>query len=543
MIKTSKMKNMKSIKLLKIRPQSIILLGILVVIMSCTKDYPNVNTNKTAITSTGPAQLGFFMARAESTAPNSQWNYQVAQNLFSDQYAQYFACEATYFGSDRLVINQSWVGAAFNPMYGTVVPALQTLFASTDSTSAEYQIASIWWVYTFHRVTDYWGPIPYFKAGQSGTTVPYDAQDKIYADFFKRLSTATSILANHTSETPYGSFDLVFGGNVNNWIKFANSLRLRLALRISNVDPTNAKAEAEAAVSGGVMLKSPDDDAFVQRSVVNGDGNGLSIMEWNEFRMSASMESVLKGYKDPRLQIYYMPSTVTGDYEGLRNGLSVKQLTDPSGLNGYAYNSHHGAQWSPPSYIGGVAPNTVTGIGTYLATHQKVMITAESYFLRAEGAIKGWNMGGTAQSLYNAGIANSFLEWGISEDPTSYTNSTNVPIAPNDFLNSPPMTNIPVAFGSTQAIQLEQIATQKWISLYPDGMEGWADYRRSKLVKLYPVANSDNPLITNTSTQWLRRIPFLLSEKQSNAAAVTAAVSLLGSGGDTEMTPLWWDKN
>jgi len=534
---------MKRINILSITP-SAFLFGVLALTVSCTKDFENINTNKNAVATIGPAQLPFLLSQAQSAAPNSQWNYQVAQNLFADQYAQYFACEATYFGSDRLVINQNWVGAAFNPMYNTVAPQLQSIFAATDPTSAEYQIANIWWVYTFHRVTDYWGPIPYFNIGQSGTSVAYDSQDKIYYDFFDRLNTAVTTLNNHTSETPYGSYDLVYGGNVGNWIKFANSLRLRLALRISNVDPARAKTEAEAAVAGGVMTASPGDDALVQRSVKGSDGNGLAIMEWNEFRMSAAMESVLKGYKDPRIAEYYMPSTVTGDYEGLRNGLTSAQLTDPSGLNAAAYNSHHGKRWSPPDYVAGVAPNTVTGVPTYLETSQNIMCTAESYFNRAEGALKGWNMGGTAQTLYETGIKNSFLQWGIAADPASYITSLNVPIAPNDFLNSPPMTNIPVAFGATQAVQEEQIATQKWIAMFPEGMEAWADYRRSKKVKLYPVANSDNPLITNTSTQWLRRIPFLTSEKQSNAAGVQTGYTILsGQANDTEMTPLWWDKN
>jgi len=534
---------MKRIKFLSITP-GLFLVGMLALMVSCTKDFESINTNKNAVAVIGPAQLPFLLSQAQSAAPNSQWNYQVAQNLFADQYAQYFACEATYFGSDRLVINQNWVGAAFSPMYNTVVPQLQSIFTASDPNSAEYQIASIWWVYTFHRVTDYWGPIPYFNAGKSGVSVAYDSQDKIYYDFFDRLNTAVTTLNNHTSETPYGSYDIVFGGDVGKWIKFANSLRLRLALRISNVDPARAKTEAEAAVAGGVMLASPADDALVQRSVKGSDGNGLAIMEWNEFRMSASMESVLKGYQDPRMAEYFMPSTVTGDYEGLRNGLTSAQLTDPGGLNAAAYNSHHGKRWSPPDYIAGKAPNTVAGVGTYLETPQNVMCTAESYFNRAEGALKGWNMGGTAQALYNAGITNSFLQWGISADPTAYINSTNVPIAPNDFLSSPPMTNIPILFGATQAIQEEQIATQKWIAMFPEGMEAWADYRRSKKVKLYPVANSDNSQITNTSTQWLRRIPFLTSEKQSNAAGVETGYTILGGkANDTEMTPLWWDKN
>jgi hypothetical protein len=93
-------------------------------------------------------------------------------------------------------------------------------------------------------------------------------------------------------------------------------------------------------------------------------------------------------------------------------------------------------------------------------------------------------------------------------------------------------------------MELRQIMTQKWLALYPDGMEAWADYRRSHVLPLYAVIHSDNPLITNTSTQYLRRIPFLLSEKETNGGAVAAAVSLLGNGyPDNEMTPLWWDTN
>ena len=528
------MKHMKNIKLISINSLRVFTLASLALVASCTSDFENINTNKNNVATIGPAELPFLLTKAQSAAPGSQWNYQVAQNLFADQYAQYFACEATYFGSDRLVINQNWVGAAFNPMYTDVLPQLQTIFDSTDPTSAEYAIANIWWVYTFNRVKDYWGPIQYFSAGEDLKSVPYDAQDKIYDDFFERLKASTDVLAGKTGEKPYGSYDIVYGGDVNKWIKFANTLRLRLAVRISNVDSGKARTEAEAAVAGGVFTKSPDDDALVQRSLKGDDGNGLAIMQWNEFRMSASMESVLKGYDDPRMTEYFLPSKRNGTYDGLRNGLTTAQQTDKSGLSDADYNSQQGPRWSPAS---------LGGVESYLETPQNVMCTAEAYFLRAEGALKGWNMGGgTAKDYYEAGIKNSFLQWGITADPTAYINSTSTPIAPGDLLNSPPMTNIPVLFGATLAVQEEQIATQKWLALYPDGMEAWADYRRSHKLKLYPTANSDNPLITDPATQWLRRIPFLVSEQQSNAAAVEAAKSLL-NGDDNTQTPLWWDTN
>ncbi len=502
---------------------------------SCTKKFEDINTDKNSVAVIGAAELPFLFSRAQSTATNSQWNYQVAQNLFADQYAQYFACVATYFPSDRLFIRQDWVGAAFNPMYTTVMPQLQSIFEAADKNSAEYAIANIWWVYTFHRVTDYWGPIPYFSAGQAGSAVPYDAQDKIYADFFVRLAESVATLKANTAAKPYGSYDLIYGGSVSKWLKFANTLRLRLAMRISKVDPGTAKTQAEAAVADGVMTDSPGDDALIKRTTKGDDANGLSIMsDWNEFRMSASMESVLKGYNDPRMEAYFLPAVKSGTYEGLRNGLTVSQLTQPANL--HDANSHVGALWASTNYPGGTSG--------YLSSPQNVMASAEAWFLRAEGALLGWNMNGTAKDMYEAGIRASLAQWGVTDAAavTAYVNSTGTPVAPNDFLNSPAMTSIPVKFAGDPATQLEQIMTQKWLALFPDGMEAWADYRRSKVLKLYPVANSENPDITNTTTQWIRRIPFLDSEKENNGDEVTKAVQLLG-GDDKVTTPLWWDKN
>lgn len=515
-------------------------------IVSCTTDFDEINTDPTALSKLDESQLPFLFSKALSSGTNSQWNYQVAQNLFSDQYAQYFACTASSFGSDRLVINQNWVGAAFNPIYTDVVPQLQTIFENSDPASPEYAIANIWWVFAFHRVTDYWGPIPYSQAGVSGETVPYDAQQDIYNDFFARLTAANATLKATSATTAYGgSYDLIYHGDISKWIRFGNTLRLRLAMRISNVDAARAKTEAEAAVAAGVFTTSPDDDALVDRSVNGGDGNGLAIMQWNEFRMSASMESVLKGYADPRMKEYYMPTKTSSDankedpsvpleWHGVRNGLTASQMNIASNLP--SNNSQQGPRFTPASL--GLAG----GVANPLTTRQNVMCTAEAYFLRAEGALKGWNMGGlTAQQYYEAGVEHSFLQWGV-DDASAYLNGTSLPIAPGDALSSPPMTNIPVKWGATQAIQEEQIATQKWIALFPDGYEGWADYRRSHKVKLYPAANSDNPLITDPSTQWLRRIPFLVSETQTNGPAVEAAKDLLG-GPDNTQTPLWWDKN
>jgi hypothetical protein len=536
-------------KSLNNRLQVALLGSVLLFSVSCTKKFDQINTDKNSIASVTPATLPFLFSHAEDLATVNQANYQVAQNLFADQYAQYFACEATYFASDRLFLNQAWVGANFNPYYTDVLPQLQSIFTNTDSLSAEHALGEIIWVLAFQKATDYWGPIPYFKAGTVAATVPYDAQDKIYDDFFKRLDAAVTVLTPFAGKNAYGSYDLIYGGDVSHWIKFANTLRLRCALRISKVDPTRAKAEAEAAVAAGVMLTSPGDDGLIERSSVGGDINGLSTMsDWNEFRMSATMASVLKGYQDPRIVDYFLPTVnsgnptpgIFGNYSGLRNGLSVDQLGLAPNLA--AANSHQGYRWSSTNVtVGG----TAVGTSTYTNTPQSVIETAEAYFLRAEGALLGWNMGSlTPQQLYEAGITNSMAQWGITGSAvTNYINSTNTPVAPGDYLNSPAVSNVPIKWSATPAVQLQQIMTQKWLALFPDGMEAWADWRRSHVMPLYPVANVDSrSLITNTATQWVRRIPFLDSEKATNGPAVTAAVPLLG-GPDNELTPLWWDKN
>jgi Susd and RagB outer membrane lipoprotein len=514
---------------------------ITLVMSSCTDKFGEINTDRNKIATVGSAELPFLFAKAEGSAVPNIWNYQVAQNLFADQYAQYFACTASYFPSDRYNIVQGWVGAAFNPIYTEMVPQLLSIKKAAAPGSAEAAIADVVWVLGFHRVTDYWGPIPYFKAGSPEKSISYDSQDKIYDDFFKKLTASAAILKGKSGEKPFGSFDLIYGGDANKWLKFTNSLRLRLAMRISKVDPARAKTEAEAAIKDGV-LESTNDDALIQRSLKGDDNNGLSRMsDWNEFRMSASMESVLKGYKDPRLGVYWLPNNATaanpkgtGDYDGLRNGLTPTQLTET--VNFATANAKVGKRWSSTDFAGDA---------TFLETPQNIMCASESYFLRAEGAILGWNMNGTAKSMYEKGIAESMKQWGIADVAaiTNYTNSMDVPVAPNDFLKSPAISKAPIKFADDMATQKEQISIQKWLALFPDGTEAWADNRRSRDFKLYPIANSDNSDVTDPSKQYIRRIVFLLSEKQTNKAGVDAAIPLLGPGGDKITTPLWWDKN
>jgi Susd and RagB outer membrane lipoprotein len=507
-------------------------LAFIVTLSSCTKDYGKINTNKDAIGSVGRSELPYLFSKAVTAI---QWNDQTGQNLYADQYAQYFANETTYFPTDRYEMDMSWLHDPWSSQYTQVVPQLQTLFDNYEENTPEYQLASIWWVYSFSRITDYWGPIPYFKAGEPLSSVPYDAQKDIYDDFFSRLNKAVEILNAQKNSVAYGgSYDIIYAGNVSKWIKFANTLRLRLAMRISNIDPARAKNEGETAYKAGVM-EATSDDALVKRNLI--DRNQLSIFSTygQEFCMSAAMESALKGYKDPRIKEYFLPALESGTYEGIRNGLSINEI-DGMPENSIKRTSHIGPRWATPAQ---------GGIADFLSTPCIAMTSAEAYFLRAEGVLLKWDMGGTATDLYEKGISTSMNQWGITDIAliNNYINSVNTPIPTNDFLNTPRLADVPVKFdAANQATQLKQVAIQKWLALYPDGWEAWADYRRRPVINLYPVVHSDNPEIPDPTKEYIRRVPFLLSEKETNGTEVQKATTLLG-GPDKITTRLWWDVN
>jgi hypothetical protein len=178
------------------------------------------------------------------------------------------------------------------------------------------------------------------------------------------------------------------------------------------------------------------------------------------------------------------------------------------------------------------------------------MGAAEVYFLRAEGVLRGWqNMGGTAKELYDEGIRASLEARTDASDKeiTNYIHSTRTPSAPQskggglDQFNSPPVDNIPVAFASNANFEtkLEQIITQKWIALYPNSIEAWAERRRTGYPRGYAIIKSNNPHIS--STQLVRRVTYPPVVYDNNAKAVKDAVANLLGGPDRADTRLWWD--
>ncbi|MEP7093689.1 MAG: SusD/RagB family nutrient-binding outer membrane lipoprotein, partial [Flavobacterium sp.] len=311
-----------------------------------------------------------------------------------------------------------------------------------------------------------------------------------------------------------------YKGDYKAWVKFANTLRLRLAMRIVKVDPTLAKTEAEKAVAQKFGVFTTNADLFKIVSPVYTNPIATISDSWLDIRMSADMESILGGYQDPRLSTYFDTSTqFPREYKGVRTGIDIAAKSDHQDFS---------------------------GIGAVVKSKEIVlMTTAEAYFLRAEGALRGWNMGSDAKSLYEQGIAISFEQRGASGAAVYIADNTKMAKAyvdPNfPVNNSAPVNNVTVAWDATATneVKLQKIITQKWISGFPEGQEAWSDYRRTGYPKLFPVLkNYSGGTIT---TQFgVRRINFVQSEKAGNSGGVATGVAKLG-GPDNGGTRLWWD--
>ncbi|WP_375584926.1 SusD/RagB family nutrient-binding outer membrane lipoprotein [Cyclobacterium xiamenense] len=520
------------------------------VFVSCTEDFEEINTPPNAIIASNvdAGLLGQAFANAQMRsmrgAPGGgAGGFQLAQSLFADIYSQYFANTATNFDSDRHIQVGGWSNGVWNYFYQQAAPLLQFVVDFTEENGMEVEnaIGRVLKVHAYQRHTDYWGPIIYSEFGNGETSVNYDTQESVYRDFFNQLDIAVNALKANPGARAFVGHDQVYAGNADQWLTFANSLRLRVAMRVKYVDPALAKAEAEKAVADGVMMSNAENAAVLTTPFSRHPY--WTITNWGEFRMSALMESILSGYEDPRMQIYFSPTddyTTSGEgkpYRGVRNGLPRADL-DQGALN-RAF-SDMGVRWL----------NEVRG-GSASGPEFRMMCAAEVYFLRAEGALEGWAMGGTAKELYEKGIEMSMTEERIGATPeqvAAYTASMSMP-APvvypeNSAWNLPASSDIPVAFleNGDMESQLEQIITQKWIAIYPDGWEAWTELRRTGYPDPYPRVASDN--VDVPRDEIMARLIFVEGEYNSNRAAVEAATQLpelTSRGGDTNATRLWWD--
>jgi hypothetical protein len=493
----------------------------------CTKRFEEYNTDVTR-TTPDKADPNALFGGAVTYGLMRSFEMQRVQALYPDLYSEYFGTSAVYFPTDRYGYNTTWLDAGWNLFFPREVNNCVTIMNSTAASAEQKAVARIWKVFLFHRYADLYGDLPYFNAAYPDKPQIFDAQKDIYYDFFKELDEAYNILNGSSATTAYSNQDPIYGAsagtNVALWKKFANSLRLRLAIRISNRDAAKAKTEGEKAIANGTFTANTDN--ALARVSVNQPNPLNQITGFGEFRMGAAMESILLGYADPRLSEYFSvvadaAAAATKPYNGVANGLLPAQLTGANSNNS----------------LSNVGPRF---LGVNQATNPIIVLTyAEVCFNKSEAAALGWNVGtGTAEAWYNLGIEASMRQFGITNAAaiTAYQNNTTaLPVIPDGLTRA--VSTLPVKFSAVAAEQNEQIGIQRWLSTYPDGFEGWANFRRTGFPKLYPPANlestSDVP-----AGQFIQRLPYPDGVKGLSGAETTKAATRMG--GDKQATKLWF---
>lgn len=511
-------------------------------ISGCTDSFEGYNTNKHEATeemmSYDNLKTGsFFSQMLRNVVPfddgiNLSSTYQIAQGLSADLYSGYVAPTGAWYagvhnGSYSFVSN--WINAMFELPFTSVMPAWESIVTIADEQNLPEvaALATVVKVAAMHRVADTYGPIPYINFGSGNLQNNYDSLDEIYAKFFEELGDAIEELTAFVNSNPgtklLQSFDYVYEGDVEKWVKFANTLRLRLAMRVVYADAALAKREAESAVDNPIgLITNTGERASLKHASLNYYHPLIDIQEFNagEARMSAIMDAYMNGYADPRRAAYFTAASDDG-YHGVRLGIVSSTWTNYVGSNISKFN--------------------VTASSTEIVWIR----AAESYFLRAEGALRGWNMGGDAQSFYEEGIRKSFDENGVAgadnyissaATPTSYVdNATGA-----NGLPAPSTVSIAWSDSDDTETKLERVITQKWIAMFLDGPEGWAEFRRTGYPVLFPVVTNRSNGAVDTDIQ-VCRLPYPETEYNRNAAGVASGVSKLG-GSDTGGTKLWWDK-
>ena len=471
---------------------------------------------------------------------NPAWSYQLQQNLNADVYSGYMTNPRPFVAganNTTYALVSGWNNFIWSVPYENVMRRTKVINdLSQDEFPVLHGTSLILRVAGMHRVADVFGPIVYSNFGDLDNAGVYDSQQEAYNAFFTDLDDAVEKISADISNTSFRNFDLSFSEKYTsedgtlanqNWIKVANSLRLRLAIRISKVDPVKAKTEGEKALSHSIGLISTNDEGFF----VNGSqAHPLSVIDnsWGDIRANASMESILVGYNDSRTSSYFdAPTSVSGAMKGVRGGLPL--------LPGYSDELAQKAD-----YIG------FSAINDKIHTSKvQLMAAAEVYFLKAEAALRGWTGAGDAQANYEMGISTSFEQHGAGGAAAYMADNTSTPadyVDPVNAANSATaLSTITIAWdaGGTNEEKLERIITQKWIAMFPEGQEAWSEFRRTGYPKIFPVVSNQSAGTIDTGIQ-IRRIPFVDSELSTNPAGVTGAVSKLG-GADNGGTRLWWD--
>lgn len=473
---------------------------------------------------------GYILAFTQLQTSGTRYESWRTQLIYQSTMMQQFATLAGYWNGDKYTYNASYSAALWETAYTNYLQDLVNLVQVTDPTVEGQEdlvnyhaIARIWKVVAFQRVTDVYGDIPYFSAGQGFNELDYfpvyDPQQDIYMDMLNELEVAAGLLSSSAS-TP-GNQDLIYGGNVDQWRKYAYSMMLRLGLRMVKVDPTAAQEWVQKALTGGVM-ESNADISYIQHTDgpagINRNGIG-EVFNWNGTaftnddspRLSKTFVDWMQEHNDPRLEILSWVET-GGEPLGLPNGYDANTITqyDPLFL---------------PVEEGGKEGrfNDYSRVNPMFVLNESPMFFqtyAEVEFMTAEAIERGWASGNAADH-YNAGVRAAMEMYSI------YDESVTIASADIDaYLAANPYDS-----ANWQA----QIGEQYWATTFLNFYETYANWRRTGYPELIPVNYPGN----ETGGTIPRRLQYPTAEASNNPESYNEVLNRQGE--DEFTTRFWWD--
>ena len=533
----------------------VIYLLLIVFISSCTDKFEDFNTDQKNPASV-PGEALFTNALKDLAdqmiTPNVNWN-------IWELWAQYWT-ETTYTDEANYdIVNRGQPDLAFRWAYRRVLKDLDeaAIFIAESATiTAEEEvikanklhIIEIMNVFVYQRLVDIFGMVPYTDALDIGNVYPgYDDGAFIYDAILVRLDAAINGL--DASAGSFGSADLIYGGNVTAWKMFANTLKVKIGINLSDVNSARAQTTIEAAVTNGVFTSAADEALFPYLSAspnFNRIYAELVATGRNDFVATNTMIDMMAGVNDPRLNDFFNEETVRPFPYPRDPATGAKvDVVFAAGENTILYNKQADGSYLPTFMEGPftvLAEDSLAGIrawygGTYGASapfavytqvSEKVraadftglvMTYSQVLFYLAEAAARGYDVGSTAEEFYNAGITESILWWGGTQAEA------------DAYLAYPD-----VAYATAEGTWQKKIATQSWLASYINGFLGYTTWRRLD----YPVLNitPDNADIVDV-TDIPVRFTFPVQEQVLND--VNYAAAALAIGGDNMNTKIFWD--
>lgn len=471
------------------------LIGTFLFFIGCTNDFEETNANPNQ-----PEEVSADLIL--STVISTLANQSADSGWSNGNIVAQLAAKINFTGFDRYEWGSE--SGLWNTYYG-ILPEIELILESAraeESKNTSYEgMALVMRSYVYANLTDNWGDVPFseaMKATEDNFTPIYDTQESIYTGILTDLRTAESLLEQ--GQAILGG-DILYGGNTENWVKFANSLRLRYLMRASG--KLDVGAEIQAILDSGKFIAMNEDNAvMVYPATTQIDSWPVSngrIGGFDERRLSQTSEGVLKEFNDNRLQRWFQPTDNPEDdptlFAGMTNGLSEDNA---SNFNGGASNV---SRINQAFFYD--SPNLVKAA---------IIQTAEVHFIFAEAAQRGL-ITADAETLYNEGVRFSFEYWDVAQDINAY------------------LAQPEVAYDG----ELETIMTQKWLASFLVGYEAWYDFRRTG----FPSVIVPGPDNVNNDVVPVRFL-YPDSEQTLNGDNYQAAVSRIG--GDDINSKGWWEE-